>query len=513
MQLFDLPQELVVAIFEAITLTRSLVRLLRLRRVSRHFKFFVEHVLIYARPFPQLGLDTLTRPWRIDEGWRWRNGPPHPFYLELLARRTAAARQPSCSLGRIRHTAVVLYEMAGDTGHEALVGTLKSLCHLSCSYRVSWRFNERLFSPKFGLAVTSSDSLEADLCVAAIYLGRRAHVESLIAQGWTFCDWKSEKDVRSGVFGSAFAAATLRGDVSMMRLLLSSNRNYSEDIPYYLREQILDNAVLYGHRDAFDFAIDGGPLGVNKDSQEISKHIGHGSFEEEYERIRKATFATPIVDNYRRGASILLSIDSTDPEIFAPVFHYSASAGRLDMVRYCLDPGARGSQTGFRKGDLTHSLHEAVRSGNLDVVSLLLRHGADPNQCSAYVTPLKEAIRSSSTSIARLLLDFGAKPNFGDPAPIVIAVSKEDETMSRLLLEYGARVDRNKVGVQAMHVAKLLGFESMIDMLVEQGVERDAILKSREVGELCNINTQREGPFGGRNPKYYVPRKPRSYAR
>ncbi|KAI0810439.1 ankyrin repeat-containing domain protein [Xylaria sp. FL0064] len=455
MQLLDLPQELVIAIFEAITLTRSLVRLLRLRLVSRHFKFFVEHVIIYARPFPQLMLDTLDKSRHA--------GPPHPFYLELLARRTAAARQPSCSLGRIRHAAVVLCEMAGDTGHEALVGTHKSLCHLSCSYRVSRRFNERLFSPKFGLAAASSDSLEADLCVAAIYLGRRAHVENLIAQGWRFCDWKSEKDVRSGVFGSAFAAATLQGDVPMMRLLLSSNRNYSEDIPYYLREQILDNAAMYGYRDAFDFAIDNGPFGVDEWTLEVF---------DERDRIRRATISTPIVDNYRRGISILTDIGIPEPEYLpekSELLYYSALTGRVDMVRYFLDTGTLRD---LRKSRLTKPLCWAVMSGKLDMVSLLLQHGTDPNLCAHSQTPLEVAVTFASTSIARLLLEFGAKPNLGKSAPIFLAVLKEDATMFRLLLEYGARLDNRGTGARAMAVAQLLGFESMIDMLAEEGVER-----------------------------------------
>ncbi|KAI1355534.1 ankyrin repeat-containing domain protein [Xylaria sp. FL0043] len=516
MQLLDLPQELVIAIFEAITLTRSLVRLLRLRLVSRHFKFFVEHVIIYARPFPQLMLDTLIiykRPFpqlmvdpqiTLDEP-RYTE-PPHPFYLELLARRTAAARQPSCSLGRIRHTAVVLCEMAGDTGHEALVGTLKSLCHLSCSYRVSRRFNERLFSPKFGLAAASSDNLEADLCVAAIYLGRRAHVESLIAQGWRFCDWKSEKDVRSGVFGSAFTAATLRGDVPMMRLLLSSNRNYSENIPYipyYLREQILDNAASYGYRDAFDFAIDNGPFGVDEWTVEVFT---------ERDRIRRAMILTPIVDNYRRGDSILDDLGTPDAEYVpenSELLYYSAVTGRVDMVRYFLDSGISRYR---RKSRLTKALRGAVKSGKLDMVSLLLQHGADPNPRAQLQTPLVIAVKFSSISIARLLLESGANPDVGIPAPILMAVLKEDAMMFRLLLEYGANLDNRMTGARAMAIAQLWGFESMIDMLAEEGVKRGPILKHLELAEPC-VHIRMQRPFGGRNPKYCVPRKPRSYAR
>lgn len=60
--------------------------------------------------------------------------------------------------------------------------------------------------------------------------------------------------------------------------------------------------------------------------------------------------------------------------------------------------------------------------------------------------------------------------------------------MFRLLCEYGARLDMPETGGWAMAVAQFWGFESMIDMLIEKGAERDVVLhrcpERREVAQL-----------------------------
>ncbi|KAI1422873.1 hypothetical protein F5Y12DRAFT_716901 [Xylaria sp. FL1777] len=338
MQLLHLPPELIIAIFEAIALSRHFKRLMRLRLTfAGHFKFFVEYV-IFSRPLPQFVLDAI-----------WRETPhrdAHPFHLEHLVHQAAVARGSRDHFGRIQRAAVDLCEKDGDVGQDALMETLKSLCRLSFRFVPSWFLREQ-FSQNHSSesAEPSPEDLEVDLCVAAIYLGRRAHVEQLIAQGWKFCDWDSDKsDVRSNVFGSAFIAATLRGDVSMMLLLLSSNPNYnpSETIPFRLRENILTHAAWYGHKEAFDFAIDSGPFGVNKGDVKIRKYTSNNLLTPEYALVRRGVESTPIVDNYRRGLALLLPHNSTAPMDFNDsrwALSNSASKGHIDMVQYLLDSG------------------------------------------------------------------------------------------------------------------------------------------------------------------------------
>ncbi|KAI1127057.1 ankyrin repeat-containing domain protein [Nemania abortiva] len=478
-QLLDLPPELAIAIFEAVALTRSFKRLMRLRLVSRQFKFFVEHV-IFSQPLPQHIADAVKREFS-------HRRDPHPFYLEYLVRQAVVATELRSRFGRIRRAAVELCEMAGDTGHDALVETLRCLCRLSFRPDHPFRYSHKPRSrcPSSWPVEPSSNELDTDLCVAAIYLGRHAHVEQLTAQGWTFCAW--DDDPRSDIFGSAFNAACLRGDISMIRLLLSSNPNYnpSEALPSLIWKGILEHATSAGHKDAFDFAIDSGPLGVN----EVSKYTPHDTLTPEYASVRRAVESTSVVENYRRGVAMLLPHNNRGPKNFNDDLEWamgnSAFEGHIDMVRYFLDSDASQNSN---KAPLNKSLRRAVQGGKIDVVRLLLQHGANPNRSSRLRTPLMFAAWTSSISIARLLLESGAKPKVGRPPPIVLAVAKEDAAMFRLLCEHGARLDTPEAGGWAMAVAQFWGLESMIDMLVEEGVERDVVLhrcpERRELAEI-----------------------------
>ncbi|KAI0439997.1 hypothetical protein F4803DRAFT_529197 [Xylaria telfairii] len=146
----------------------------------------------------------------------------HPFHPEHSVHRAVVARGCICVFGRIRRTAVDLYEIAGDTKQEALIETLGSLCRLSYHSDALWSICTKRSQARSPTPTVepSSDDFEADLCVASIYLGRHAHVEHPITQEWKFCDWDAgQSDIRSDVFGSAFIAASLRGDISMIRLL------------------------------------------------------------------------------------------------------------------------------------------------------------------------------------------------------------------------------------------------------------------------------------------------------
>ncbi|KAI1287890.1 ankyrin repeat-containing domain protein [Xylaria venustula] len=286
--------------------------------------------------------------------------------------------------------------MVSNTGEDALVETLRPLCHLAL----------RSDLPRYA---PSPSDLEADLCFAAIYLSHHVH------------DSSDDSDVRSSVFGLAIVAATFRSNASMMRLLLSSNPNYnpSEAIPY---------------RETFDFAIDSRPLGINKVSYEISKHTTSElcpfkTLGPEYKLNRKGVNST--------------SVSASECHIgIAQFFPNSTSSERLI------------------KESLERALLKATRNGNLQTVNLPLQHGVN-------LTGL----------------------NVGPLPSIVIAVFKEDAAMFHLLCNYGAALDTPETGGWAMAVAQFWGFESMRDMLVQKGVEKDVVLhRCPEERELRRIS-------------------------
>jgi ankyrin repeat protein len=60
-------------------------------------------------------------------------------------------------------------------------------------------------------------------------------------------------------------------------------------------------------------------------------------------------------------------------------------------------------------------LHIAARNGYLEIVELLLEHGANPNvQDNDGRTPLHYAVENCHVGVARVLLDHGADPTIRD---------------------------------------------------------------------------------------------------
>lgn len=93
------------------------------------------------------------------------------------------------------------------------------------------------------------------------------------------------------------------------------------------------------------------------------------------------------------------------------------------------------------------SLIQAVRSGSLDRIQLLLDSGADvnlpgPTGDGWEATPLQHAILARQSGAVRLLLERGADPNraagSNSPAPLLLAAGDTDPTFVKLLLAHGA---------------------------------------------------------------------------
>jgi hypothetical protein len=173
----------------------------------------------------------------------------------------------------------------------------------------------------------------------------------------------------------------------------------------------------------------------------------------------------------------------------------SAGLNNLVMVKYHLDHGgalylnnihtecqeryggkaARSNRPrGYWQQWRLHPLVRAVEVGNVDMVRLMLEHGADPNY-NPFNTPLMAAVRRRHLHIARLLIEHGADVNLGSTPPVVLAVQREDLRMLQLLLGIGAAINTPENGGRAKAVVVQEGLDSMRDLLIDKGVERDEI--------------------------------------
>ncbi|KAI1847943.1 hypothetical protein JX266_006056 [Neoarthrinium moseri] len=472
MHLFSCPPELIELIFSQIVLSRVMPRVMRLRLVSRQFKEGIDDAVRRLRLFSQL-LDT---PFSAQYFLRSRRPSPHnklAYIDSYLVHQALRARSVTSPLGRIRHAAHALCEEVGDTSMEAVLACTGSLIGLAATAHS----RELLQEPE---CECSQSDLEADLCVAAIYLGPKAYIERLIADGAQFCNEDRRRNVRSSIFGDSFHVATVRGSLDIIKLLLSCNSEYRETgTPLFVHQrEILFSAADQDHRECLDFALGSGAFKI---PEEETQRMSRGSVV----ILRSALSATPWPAAYERIAAMLGPRDEMfDPLLREPAVWLArkAGSGRSEMVRYFLEKGAKPNHvnshrdTTDRRSYKYKPLLTAARKGHVDIVKLLLDAGADPNWYAPQDSALMGAVWHGTTAVVQLLLDHGADVNEGYPPPIVLAVFKERLDLFRLLQERGATLDTPETGGWAMAVARSHGLCSMRDLLIREGVARDMVL-------------------------------------
>ncbi|KAI6088175.1 ankyrin [Hypoxylon rubiginosum] len=470
MNLFLLPPEVVDLIFQYIVLSRELSRVMRVRHVSRQFRNYIDDAIVYLRYLS-----------RYVNAPCWVNHLPLPMeykdqrrawlsYLCTYFTRQAMRERSNVSLpGRLYRVAKALCEEDGDAGSEAISTCLKSLIRLLAS---TTRTADLFQEPTNQLADGPDVDLEADIAVAAVYLGRKAHLDRLLAENEGLLRTVlGGFDISSPVFDSAFKAATRQGNLEMINFFLSGPMTAN------CQRDILCGASLYGHRATFDFALEARSISLPEtDAQRRTNY--------DVPTVYNAIRDTPWPDQYERLAAIL----GPDSDMFQP--HHngldswltrSAAADKVEMVRYFLAKGASPNPPDIntrhvRRRRAFRPLVRAIRYGSEASAKILLDAGADPNLCPPPRTALMEAAWTRSVSMVKLLLDHGADVNDGRPPPIVLAVIKEHLAMFQLLRERGARLDTPETGGWAMALAKSHGLDSMVELLVSEGVEEDAVL-------------------------------------
>lgn len=182
----------------------------------------------------------------------------------------------------------------------------------------------------------------------------------------------------------------------------------------------------------------------------------------------------------------------------------------INLPYLTLDPCARSYKT------RSSCLHEAVRHSALEVVELLLKHGADPNsQHATDFTPLMVATnwnRKSAVTYVELLLKYGADIHLATKRGetlLMVASRNGNTSMVAYLLRNGAAADvaacdeqrRTAVHVAAIGVSKSLQtqgragmeevnerYETVIRMLLRAGADSKAVdLDGRTAAELVRM--------------------------
>lgn len=129
---------------------------------------------------------------------------------------------------------------------------------------------------------------------------------------------------------------------------------------------------------------------------------------------------------------------------------------------------------------LEAAIEELDSGGSIEIVRLLIKHGADISawHLEDTMTPLHRAIFQESMEVIRLLLEAGADPNAvsgeGETA-LRLAVEKDNLEMASLFLRYGADQTINKsggfCGCTTLGLAALKLNLPMIELLLSGGAD------------------------------------------
>jgi len=153
---------------------------------------------------------------------------------------------------------------------------------------------------------------------------------------------------------------------------------------------------------------------------------------------------------------------------FRTTLECAVDGGDVEVVRLLLDHGADvKAQSGA-------TLSMAASYNRLDVVKLLLDHGADVNAREVYIrSPLQEAASCGGLEVVRLLLDHGADVNankINDGSALHKAASGGHLEVVKLLLDLGANVNAEGGNVRsALQQAALRGDLEIVKLLLENG--------------------------------------------
>lgn len=122
--------------------------------------------------------------------------------------------------------------------------------------------------------------------------------------------------------------------------------------------------------------------------------------------------------------------------------------------------------------ELETPLHKACKSGNVEIVNILLSNGAVPNLLNLHgLTPLCIASTTGNVAIVRALLEAKAdtelQSNEQRWTPLFFAAHDGQEQIVQLLLEHGASAKENKFGLTPRMVATQKGYNEVADLLLK----------------------------------------------
>ena len=311
-----------------------------------------------------------------------------------------------------------------------------------------------------GMSFDSDGGREA-LC----FFASRGNTEAviLVAGAW--------KRARSDDFDGALAVAAKEEHLTTVKWLLGSNTGYCG------REKALEKAVALNRVDIAQLILTFG-VSLEGKSTALKEAAKHGCLEVAEIIIRDVVPYKALELSMREAAlhgralffQFLMGMGVPPPD-----FASAAKGGNLQIVRTLLNqPGRRGDE----------GLFDACQKGHLEIVQLILEHGAASDSIESYV--FEAGAESGNVQILKeLWTQRGVDVRAEDDKPLRWAVVKNREASVEALLEMGANA-RAKSSV-ALRTAVQMGHVEIVSTLLAAGADVEGLSK-KELLSAAQVN-------------------------
>lgn len=296
--------------------------------------------------------------------------------------------------------------------------------------------------------------LDAALQIASL-AGHDGIVSYLLSHG-------ADPDIQGQSFGTALQIAAAAGQEKVVQLLLDAGADANDEGKHF--GTALQVASAAGNKSLVRLLLDNG----------ADPGLTGGNF---------GITAAQLMDRttYREGLQ--------GSERMSPLVSASA-AGHYEVVQMLLDTISHLSETWTEEHineQVKNALEKAASNGYLMVVQLLLDFRAKSSIFNNDDLPLQTACKGGHEDIVRLLLRAGASVRAEAvpwlKSPLEEATKANNETIIRLLIDNGAYIDFNEWCGTALHIASHGGFESLVRMFLEKGVD----VESRAASEITPL--------------------------
>ena len=156
------------------------------------------------------------------------------------------------------------------------------------------------------------------------------------------------------------------------------------------------------------------------------------------------------------------------------IFKTAVRTNNIKLANFWISLGISAESTHFGRS----LLHAAAGYSDYSIVELLLQNGADPNRLSKGSTPLHQAVSSERLEIVNLLVRHGASIYSIDDqgmTPLHWSAAQNNTEITIFLIEKGTDVNaRGITGATALHLAASSDQADHIEILLENGAQLNA---------------------------------------